>query len=53
MLLKTKKRSTRVCVGLFFLFGGIEYGEELLEMFVKLCKQVLIDQVSEFCKLCA
>ncbi|XP_078370101.1 major facilitator superfamily domain-containing protein 8-like isoform X1 [Oculina patagonica] len=25
MNLKTKKRSTRVCVGLFFLLGGIEY----------------------------
>ena len=27
MNLNSKKKSTRVCVGLFFLLGGIEYGE--------------------------
>lgn len=38
MLLKTKKTCTRICVGLFFLLGGIEYGKKLLHAFLaQLC----------------
>ena len=29
MNLNSKKKSTRVCVGLFFLLGGTEYGERV------------------------
>ena len=37
MNLNSKKKSTRVCVGLFFLLGGIEYGESFS---CYVCKQV-------------
>lgn len=32
MNLKTKKSYTRVCIGLFFLLGGIEYGKKRINL---------------------
>lgn len=48
MNLETKKKTTRVCVGLFFLLGGIEYGKQEMTRYERVILNLLFFNLFNF-----